>query len=274
MKLGIFGANGRMGRALIEAISQQQGLELAAAVVRDGSPLIGTDAGLLAGVGEMQVCLTSEIQQDYALADIWIDFTLPEALDAHLGYCQQAGRPMVIGITGLSAEQEASIDDAAAHIPIVFAANMSVGVNLLLGLLQLTASVVGDDWDIEINEAHHRFKKDAPSGTAVAMGKAICDTLNWDFDAQTDLARGPDSGERQSKTIGFSTIRAGDITGEHTAIFADLGERIEIGHKASSRLTFAKGAVRAAFWLHQNWTKTKQAKKFSMQDVLGLGNLV
>jgi 4-hydroxy-tetrahydrodipicolinate reductase len=198
---------------------------------------------------------------------VYIDFTLPDACMDNLAWCVANKKPIVIGTTGLSKAQLAKIDDAALHIPVVFAANMSVGVNLLVNLLKTAAKVMGESSDIEIWEAHHRFKKDAPSGTALMLGQAIADELDRDLDKVSVYGREGDTGERDRETIGFATIRAGDIVGEHTAMFADIGERIEITHKASSRLTFAKGAVRGALWL-----KGKDVKLYDMQDVLGLKN--
>ncbi|WP_269815529.1 4-hydroxy-tetrahydrodipicolinate reductase [Algibacillus agarilyticus] len=264
IKVGIFGANGRMGRALIEASHVSETVDIAHALVRETSSFKGIDAGQVAGIGNVDSALQSRSQVK-ELADVYIDFTLPDACMDNLAWCVSNKKPMVIGTTGLSKEQLAKIDAAALAIPIVFAANMSVGVNLMLKLLQTTAKVMGDYTDIEIWEAHHRFKKDAPSGTALALGQAIADTLDRDLDKVAVYGREGDTGERKPETIGFATIRAGDIVGEHTAMFADIGERIEITHKASSRLTFAKGAVRAAAWL-----KSKPVRLYDMQDVLGL----
>ncbi len=264
ISIGIFGANGRMGRALIEAGQQNEGADIAHALVRSSSSFKGIDAGEIAGIGNIGLS-TQAVDDIKELADVYIDFTLPDACMDNLAWCVKNNKAIVIGTTGLSKAQLAQIDDAATHIPVVFAANMSVGVNLLFKLLQTAASVMGDYTDIEIWEAHHRFKKDAPSGTALALGQVIADTLGRDLDKVAVYGREGDTGERDPNTIGFATIRAGDIVGEHTAMFADIGERIEITHKASSRLTFAKGAVRAALWL-----KGKETRLYDMQDVLGL----
>lgn len=262
--LGIFGTNGRMGRALIDASQQNEQVELGQALVRDESPFAGLDAGEIAGIGSLGV-QTSTQSSSSADADVYIDFTLPDASIKNIQWCVEHNKPLVIGTTGFSKEQLALIDQAAQQIPIVFAANMSVGVNLLLKLLQTAAQVMGDETDIEIWEAHHRFKKDAPSGTALALGKVIAETLGRDLDKDAVYAREGMTGERTKNEIGFATVRAGDIVGEHTVMFADIGERIEITHKASSRLTFAKGAVRAAVWLAE-----KPKGLYSMQDVLSL----
>ena len=264
-KIGIFGANGRMGRNLIQATVEDQQASLAAAAVRDSSPFLGMDAGLIAGIGESGVVSTSDLETAAKETSVWIDFTLPEALEQNIDYCVANKLNMVVGVTGLSAELEQKLAEAAEHIAIVFAANFSTGVNLLYKLLELTSRTIGDECDIEIIEGHHRFKKDAPSGTALALGQVIADTLDRNLDEVAVYGREGDTGERDRKTIGFATVRAGDIVGEHTALFADIGERLEITHKASSRLTFAKGAVRAAKWL-----EGKQKGLFDMQDVLGL----
>ncbi|KMT65516.1 4-hydroxy-tetrahydrodipicolinate reductase [Catenovulum maritimum] len=263
-KIGIFGSNGRMGRALIEAAQDNSDVQLTHALVRDGSAFTGMDVGEVAGIGKLGL-VTSTAQQGTELADVYIDFTLPDASIQNLHWCVENKKPIVIGTTGFSKAQLAEIDKASSQIPVVFAANMSVGVNLLMKLLETTAKVMGEYTDIEIWEAHHRFKKDAPSGTALALGQVIADTLGRDLEKSAIYGREGDTGERDPNTIGFATIRAGDIVGEHTAMFADIGERIEITHKASSRLTFAKGAVRAAHWL-----ANKEVAKYDMQDVLGL----
>ncbi|MBT1450999.1 4-hydroxy-tetrahydrodipicolinate reductase [Glaciecola sp. XM2] len=264
-KVGILGANGRMGRVLIDAAYQHAQIALGFASVRAGSPFIGMDAGELAGIAKQYVNI-SECQPHLAdNADVMIDFTLPSALSDNLALARHTKTPIVIGTTGLLPAQLKEIDEAAKHLPIVFAANYSVGVNLMLKLVQQTAVVMGEQSDIEILEAHHRFKQDAPSGTAIAIGEAIASTLNRDLKTCAVYGREGFSGERDRETIGFATVRAGDIVGEHTALFASIGERIEITHKASSRLTFANGALAAAHWL-----KDKPAGLYSMQDVLGL----
>jgi 4-hydroxy-tetrahydrodipicolinate reductase len=197
--------------------------------------------------------------------DVLIDFTRPDVTLANLAVCRKAGKAMVIGTTGFSEEEKQVISEAAKDIPIVFAPNMSVGVNLCFKLLEMAARVMGDEVDIEVIEAHHRHKIDAPSGTALRMGEVIADTLGRDLKECAVYGREGQTGERERKTIGFETIRAGDIVGDHTVLFADIGERVEITHKASSRMTFASGAVRAALWL-----KGSKNGLFDMQDVLGL----
>lgn len=265
IRTGIFGANGRMGRALIEAHDKTTKADITAALVRAGSTLENVDIGELAGIQKQGVKTTSRYHQLSQDVDVMIDFTLPEALEAHLKLCVEQKLPVVVGTTGLNDTQKQLIRDAAQHIPVVFSANMSVGVNLLFNLVRQTARVMGNSADIEIWEAHHRYKKDAPSGTAVAIGEVIADELGRDLKQCAVYGREGDTGERDQNTIGFATIRAGDIVGEHTAMFAEPGERIEITHRASSRLTFAQGAVRAAVWL-----VNKPAGLYDMQDVLGL----
>lgn len=264
-KIGVLGANGRMGRVLIDACYQHTEVSLGFASVRDHSTLVGIDAGELAGIAKQYISVCANSQQPTDIADVIIDFTLPEALQANLEWCVSNKKAMIIGTTGLSASELQLIDVAAKSIPIVFAANYSVGVNLLLSLARQTSAVMGKDADIEIVEAHHRFKKDAPSGTAMAIGEAIADELGRDLSSCAVYGREGDTGERDQQTIGFCTIRAGDIVGEHTAIFASIGERIELTHKASSRLTFANGALTAAIWL-----KDKPAGLYTMQQVLNL----
>lgn len=265
VRSGIFGANGRMGRALIEAHSQTPDLQLNFAHVRDGSKWTGFDVGELAGISRQDLNTQSATAEMGSKVDVMIDFTLPEALEGNIKLCVEQNIPLVIGTTGLDELQKSLIQNAATQIPVVFAANMSIGVNLLFNLVRQAARVMGETADIEIWEAHHRFKKDAPSGTAVAIGEVIADELDRDLDKCAVYGREGNMGERDQKTIGFATIRAGDVVGEHTAMFAELGERIELTHRASSRLTFAKGAVRAAQWLQD-----KAVGLYDMQDVLGL----
>ena len=265
IKVGILGANGRMGRVLIDAAYQHAQVGLGFASVRAGSSFEGLDAGELSGINKQYIKVTALSAELADHADVLIDFTLPEALQTNLDYAVKHNKPIIIGTTGLNESQLLLIDNAAKHIPIVFAANYSVGVNLMLNLVKTTAKIMGDSADIEILEAHHRFKKDAPSGTAMAIGHSIADAIGRDLQKVAVYGREGDTGERDSQTIGFATVRAGDIVGEHTALFATLGERIEITHKASSRLTFANGALTAALWLEQG-----KEGLYSMQDVLGL----
>jgi 4-hydroxy-tetrahydrodipicolinate reductase len=265
VRVAVTGAAGRMGRVLIEACQQAEGVELGAAVERPGSSVIGVDAGELAGVGRNGVTVVDDLVAVTGDFDVLIDFTRPEVTLANLAVCAQAGRKMVIGTTGFDDAQKGELRAAAERIAIVFAPNMSVGVNLCLKLLDMAARVLGDEVDIEIIEAHHRHKVDAPSGTALAMGETVAAALGRDLKECAVYGRQGHTGERDRRTIGFETIRAGDIVGDHTVLFAALGERVEITHKASSRMTFAKGAVRAAQWL-----SGQPSGLFDMQDVLGL----
>ena len=265
IRVAVVGAAGRMGKTLIEAVTAADGVTLAAATELPDSTLIGVDAGELSGVGKLGVLISHSLTKVIDDFDVVIDFTGPAATMVHLDVCRKHGKAMVIGTTGLMDEQKGRISDAADDIGIVFAPNMSVGVNLCFRLLELAARVMGDDADIEIVEAHHRHKVDAPSGTALRMGEVVAKALGRDLKKVAVYGREGQTGARDPETIGFETIRAGDVVGEHTVWFAAEGERVEITHKASSRMTFARGAVRAADWL------TGRSKGlFDMQDVLGL----
>lgn len=264
-RVAITGAAGRMGKTLLEAAHASEDIEIAAAIERPGSSVIGVDAGELAGIGRVGVVVVGDLAGQQERFDVLVDFTRPEVSLANLAVCRAAGRRMVIGTTGFSEAQRAQIAAAAQDIAIVFAPNMSVGVNLCLKLLDMAARVLGQDVDIEIVEAHHRHKVDAPSGTALRMGEVVAQALGRDLKECAVYGRQGVTGERSRRTIGFETIRAGDIVGDHTVMFADVGERVEITHKASSRMTFAKGAMRAAQWLMERRTGL-----FDMQDVLGL----
>lgn len=265
-RIAVMGAAGRMGKNLIEAVQQRAPLAgLTAAVVRPGSTLIGVDAGELAALGRIGVPLSGNLEAVVAEFDVLIDFTLPEVMLKNLAFCRKVGRAMVIGTTGLDAAQKQLLAEAGKDIPIVFAANFSVGVNLSLKLLDMAARVLGDDADIEIIEAHHRHKIDAPSGTALRMGEVIASALDRDLKKVAVYGREGHTGVRERETIGFATVRGGDVVGDHTVLFACEGERLEITHKASSRMTFAKGAVRAALWLDG-----REPGLYDMQDVLDL----
>jgi len=264
-RIAITGAAGRMGRSLIEACQQTSAIDITVALEHPDSSLLGSDAGELVGVGKLGVLVGAELAAVVDDFDVLIDFTRPETTLANLEICRQAGRRMVIGTTGFSEQEKAQIKAAAQHIGVVFAPNMSVGVNVCLKLLDVAARVLGDEVDIEVIEAHHRHKVDAPSGTALRMGEVVAEALGRDLKDCAVYGREGHTGERDRKTIGFETIRAGDIVGDHTVLFAGTGERIEITHKASSRMTFANGAVRAASWLTGQKTGL-----YDMRDVLGL----
>ncbi len=264
-RIAITGAAGRMGKTLVSAIDEMDGMELTAAIDHPDSSLIGSDAGEIAGVGRNGVALSPSLADVLDQFDVLIDFTFPELTLENARLCSEAGKRMVIGTTGMTDADKAQLAAYAEKMPVMFAPNMSVGVNLVLQLLKMAAKVLGDDVDIEIIEAHHRHKKDAPSGTALRMGEVIADTLGRDLSECAVYGREGFTGERPRQVIGFETIRAGDIVGEHTAMFAAEGERVEISHKASSRMTFARGALRAVQWL-----EGRAAGLYDMQDVLGL----
>ncbi|NQD79434.1 4-hydroxy-tetrahydrodipicolinate reductase [Pseudomonas sp. CrR14] len=265
MRIAVTGAAGRMGKNLIEAVNQADGVTLGAAVARPESTLLGADAGELAGVGKLGVALSGNLEGVLDQFDVLIDFTHPSVTLKNLQICRRAGKAMVIGTTGFSAAEKQLLSEAGEDISIVFAANFSVGVNLCLKLLDTAARVLGDDVDIEVLEAHHRHKVDAPSGTALRMGEVVANALGRDLDKVAVYGREGQTGARARETIGFATVRAGDVVGDHTVLFAADGERVEITHKASSRMTFAKGAVRAASWL-----SGRSAGLYDMQDVLSL----
>ncbi len=265
-RVAIAGAAGRMGKTLIEAVYGHEQLELAVATARaDDHEVLGRDASLLAGLPPGNVVVADSLESRVDDFDVLIDFTTPEATLGHLAVCLAAERGIVIGTTGFSDSQKRQIRDAAKKIPIVLAPNFSVGVNLVCKLLAEAARVLGDEVDIEIIEAHHRFKKDAPSGTALRMGEVVAGALGRDLQEVAVYGREGMDEERDRQTIGFATIRAGDVVGEHTVLFAGMGERVEITHKASNRMTFARGAVRAAAWL-----EGRSPGLYDMEDVLAL----
>jgi 4-hydroxy-tetrahydrodipicolinate reductase len=271
-RIAIVGASGRMGKNLVYATNAERYRQ--PEVVSFGAIISSTlekaeDVCFLADIDISDNDETLQIADNLLDVidsfDVLIDFTRPEATLNYLKVCQQAGKKMVIGTTGFTDAQKAEIAEAAQDIAIILAPNFSVGVNLSLKLLEMTAKVMGDYTDIEIIEAHHRHKVDAPSGTALRMGEVVASALGRDLKDCAIYGREGNTGERDRKTIGFSTIRAGDIVGDHTVMFADEGERVEITHKATSRMTFANGAVRAAIWLAD-----KENGLYDMQDVLGL----
>jgi 4-hydroxy-tetrahydrodipicolinate reductase len=264
MQLAIAGVSGRMGRALLETVAADAGCELSGALDRSGSPLLGQDAGSAWGAPS-GVRVTDQIPLALQGAQALIDFTRPEATLAYLDACVAGGVPLVIGTTGFDAQGRARIAAAAQNIPLVFAPNMSVGVNLLMKLAELAAQVLDEGYDIEIVEAHHRHKIDAPSGTALGLGQAVARATGRDLAGCAVYGREGVTGERDPRTIGFATVRGGDIVGDHTLLFAGIGERVELTHKASSRATFAQGALRAAKWL-----RGRAPGLYDMRDVLNL----
>jgi len=264
-RIVITGASGRMGGNLLQAVAEDEATALAGAVDRPGSAAVGRDAGELAGTGPLGVTVAENLGEVLAEADAVIDFTLPEATVTYAAACAEAGVPMVIGTTGFDTAQQAALEDAGRSVALMIAPNMSIGVNLTFKVLDMVARALGDDYDVEVIEAHHRNKVDAPSGTALRMGEVVAEALDRDLEANAVYGRQGRTGVRERETIGFETIRAGDIVGEHTVMFAGAGERVEIAHKASSRQTFAGGAVRAA-----KWVTTQPPGLYDMQDVLGL----
>ncbi|GHT98508.1 4-hydroxy-tetrahydrodipicolinate reductase [Betaproteobacteria bacterium] len=264
VRVAIAGASGRMGKMLVEAALKDEGVELVAAFDRQGAPAIGHDAG--EGIGVTSgVRITEDAAAAIAAADCVIDFTRPEGTLVHLAHAVQAGKAMVIGTTGFDAAGKAAISEAAKTIPLVFAPNMAVGVNAVFKLLDVAARILAEGYDVEVIETHHRFKVDAPSGTALRMGEIVAQALDHELDECAAYGRHGVTGERKAETIGFSAIRGGDVVGDHTVLFAGIGERIEITHKSGSRMSYALGSLRAARFL-----AGRGKGLFDMQDVLGL----
>ena len=264
-RIAVIGAAGRMGKVLVQAAHEAEGVSLGAAIVSPSSSLLGADAGELAGIGKVGVALKSSLEAAADDFDVLIDFTNPELTLKNMAECARLGKQIVIGTTGLNEEQKAELESYADKMGTVFAPNMSVGVNLLLDILHRAASVLQEGYDVEIIETHHRHKVDAPSGTAIRLGEVVADAMGRDLKECAVYGREGIIGPRTANEIGFETVRAGDVVGDHTVLFATEGERIEITHKASSRMTFAKGAVRACAWL-----SGKDNGVYDMQDVLGL----
>ena len=268
LDIGVLGADGRMGGAIIRALEAETRAQLTAAVTAETSPHIGKDAAQVAGLKDCGIKLSSDIHAALDACDVLIDFTVPAATAANVGLCAQHNVAIVIGTTGFTPEQQAEIDLAASKVAVCKSSNFSTGVNLCFQLLDMAARVLGDDVDIEVYEAHHRHKIDAPSGTALSMGEVVANALGRDLGKVAVYGREGQTGARERETIGFATVRAGDIVGDHTVTFAAEGERVEITHKASSRMSFGRGAVRAAGWL-----AGQGAGLYDMQDVLGLNKL-
>lgn len=264
IRIAIAGASGRMGRMLIEATLKAPDAQLVAAFERPDSPLLGKDAGDVLGM-PTGVAISSDVAAGLAQADCLIDFTRPEGTLEHLRIARSVGCGVVIGTTGFTAEGKAAIAEAAQDIPVVFAPNMAVGVNAVFKLLDLAARILNEGYDVEVIEAHHRMKVDAPSGTALRMGEVVAAALERDLDECAIYGREGVTGERDARTIGFATVRGGDIVGDHTVLFAGIGERVEITHKAGSRMPYALGSLRAARFL-----AGRSKGLFDMQDVLGL----
>ncbi|PXW95832.1 dihydrodipicolinate reductase [Sphaerotilus hippei] len=265
LRIAVAGCTGRMGHMLIEAVQAADDCVLAGALDREGSPALGHDAAAFLGQAS-GVAITADLRAALQGADALIDFTRPEGTMAHLAVCRELGVKLVIGTTGFSDEQKAQIRAAGQDIAIVMAPNMSVGVNVVMRLLDMAARALSEGYDIEIIEAHHRHKVDAPSGTALAMGEVVAGALGRDLKTCAVYGREGVTGERDPSTIGFATVRGGDIVGDHTVLFAGTGERIEVTHKSSSRATYAQGSLRAVRFL-----AGRPAGLFDMNDVLGLG---
>lgn len=265
VRIAVAGAAGRMGRSILAAAASDPELVAAAGVDTPGHALLGADIGLLYGSEELGVPLADDIRRAAAGVAVVIDFSHPDACAANVAACREAGTALVVGTTGLVSVAQRAIDDAAKDIAVVQAPNMSIGVNLCFKLTELAARALGDSVDVEIIEAHHRDKIDAPSGTALRLGEVVAEVLARDLDKDAVYGREGRTGARERRTIGFETIRAGDIVGEHTVLFAGAGERVEVTHRASTRDTFAHGALRAA-----KWSMAQPPGRYDMQDVLGL----
>ena len=265
MKIGIVGAAGRMGRMLIAEVLGVEGCQLAGGTEPPGSGVLGQDLGLLIGAAEHGLSIGDDTGALFKASDAVVDFTHPDATARHAALSGETGVALIVGTTGLEAQHMEALGRAAAKAAVVQAANMSIGVNLLFGLTEQVASALGDDYDIEIAEMHHRHKVDAPSGTALALGAAAAKGRGVNLEDVSDRGRDGEAGPRIAGDIGFSVIRGGDVAGDHTVIFAGPGERVELTHKAGSREIFARGAIRAALW-----TEGRAPGLYSMRDVLGL----
>jgi len=264
-RIAVTGAIGRMGKMLIEAVSQSESVSLGAAIVLPDSTLIGADAGEVSGLGKNGVVIAGQLSDVLSDFDVLIDFTAPDATLANAQLCARHQKGLVVGTTGFTPEQEAELLSYSHQIAMCKAANFSTGVNVCLNLLEKAAEILGDDYDVEIYEAHHRHKVDAPSGTALAMGESVAKGLDRNLREVAIYGREGHTGAREKETIGFATVRGGDVVGDHTVMFLGDGERVEITHKASSRMSFARGAVRAADWIGR-----QDAGLFEMRDVLNL----
>lgn len=269
MRVAIAGAAGRMGQMLVTAIGDRAELELAVAIEREGHARLGDDIGEICGGEPLGVALTADLEAAADDFDVLIDFTIAAATATNIEVCRRHGKKMVIGTTGLSSEQQAQLDAAAHYIAIVFAPNYAIGVNVTFKLAEIAAAILGDDVDIEITEAHHRHKVDAPSGTAIGLGESVAKALGRKLSEVSAHGRSGVTGERDRRQIGFHSIRAGEIVGDHTVLFATEGERLELTHRAQTRFNFADGALRAA-----EWVTTREAGRFDMHDVLGLSEIV
>jgi len=263
--IGVVGCGGRMGRMLVSEAQAAGGFRVVAGSESPGSTLLGKDVGELAGVGTLGVPVVSDAGAVFMAAQVVLDFTVPTASLAHARLAAETGRALVLGTTGLDAQQGAVIREAAKRAPVLWAANFSLGVNLLMSLVEEAARALGEDYDIEILEMHHRHKVDAPSGTALVLGEAAARGRGIELGSRSERVRDGHPGARKSGNIGFAVLRGGDVAGEHSVIFAAPGERLELGHRAGTRAIFARGAIRAA-----RWVAGKPAGLYGMKDVLGL----
>jgi 4-hydroxy-tetrahydrodipicolinate reductase len=264
LKIAVFGANGRMGRAVTRVVTASADAEVVGACTEAGHETVGQDVGELAGLGSLGILVTADANEALADADVAIDFTLPAAVAGNLAACKANGCALVMGTTGLAPEHVALLDESSETISILYGRNLSVGVNVFTELARQAAHYLGDDWDVEITEAHHRFKLDAPSGTALQLGEAVADARGANLDDVAVIGRSGHTGERPAGAIGISSIRAGNIVGDHTVAFVSDTETVELTHHAVDRELFASGALRAAQWLAE-----KPAGLYSMRDVLG-----
>jgi 4-hydroxy-tetrahydrodipicolinate reductase len=267
IRIGIAGAAGRMGAVLVREVSATAGCRLVGAFERAGHPAIGRDVGDLAGLGAVGVLVSDTAESVFRTSEVVIDFTAPDATAANAALAAQHGVAMIVGTTGLAPGHEVALREASHKVTIVRAANFSIGVNLLLALAEKVGATLGPDYDAEIVEMHHRHKKDAPSGTALALGDAVARGRKVSLNDVAVRGRDGITGERVPGSIGFAALRGGDVVGDHTVIFATDGERVELTHKASHRRVFAKGAVRAAVW-----TRGRPSGLYSMRDVVSLGS--
>jgi len=264
--IGVTGCGGRMGRMLLAEIAGTPGCGIAGGIDAKGNAVVGRDLGELAGLGALGIAAGDDTAALFAAADVVVDFTAPDATAAHAAQAARSGKPLVIGTTGLESHHERAVADAAGKVAIMRAANMSLGVNLLLGLVREVAAKLGNEYDIEILEMHHRHKVDAPSGTALALGRAAAEGRGVDLAAKSQRARDGITGARKLGDIGFAVLRGGDVAGDHIVVFAGEGERLELTHRAGSRQIFARGAVRAA-----RWCVGRKPGLYGMADVLGPG---
>lgn len=267
INVGVIGAGGRMGRMLIEAVNDNLQTTLKAAIERQGSSLVGADAGEVAAIGHLNVHIVDDLKTVVNDIDVLIDFSLPDATEKNMQLCAEHNVAMVIGTTGFNEQQEQVLVKASEQIAIVYAGNYSTGVNLSLKLLEMAAKAFGTDADVEVIEAHHKHKIDAPSGTAYMMAEAVADARGQNLKDVAVYGREGQTGEREAGTIGIHAIRGGEIIGDHTVMFIADGEVVEITHRARARMTFAAGAVRAATWIIQ-----QEVGQYNMQDVLGLND--